>query len=143
MIDSDIEIISPERFVDQRGSLTFFPLWNLSQIKRSYIIEHPDTSVVRAWQGHKRENKWFIVIQGEFKILLVKPDDWTSPSAELEPIVFTIHSSEFKVLHVPGGYASGLTAIEPNSKLMVFSNFTTQESKEDDFRFDKHLWYKW
>ena len=143
MTDSGIETISPKRFVDQRGSLTFFPHWDLSKIKRSYIIEHPDASIVRAWQGHKREDKWFIVVQCEFKILLVKPDNWTNPSADLKPAVFTLNSSECRVLYVPGGYASGLTAVEPNSRLMVFSNFTTRESKEDDFRFDKHLWYKW
>lgn len=139
----DIEIINSEKFVDKRGGLTFFHSWDLSKIKRTYIIEHPDTNIVRAWQGHKMEDKWFVSIQGEFKILLVQPDDWTNPSANLEPTTFTISSNEFKVLYVPGGYASGIIATKPNSKLMIFSNFTTQESKEDDYRFDKSLWYKW
>lgn len=143
MTDKHIEIIEPEKFTDPRGCLTFFPSWDLSKIKRTYIIEHPNTEIIRAWQGHKTENKWFFPIQGEFEILLIQPDNWADPSPDLTPTIFTISGNEFKILHVPGGYASGIRAIEPNSKLLVFSNFTTQESKEDDFRFDKHLWHKW
>lgn len=142
MTDHKIEVFNPEKFVDYRGCLTYFPTWNLTEIKRTYIIEHPDTSIVRAWQAHKKENKWFVAIQGEFKILLVQPDNWTNPSADLKPTIFTINSNEFTTLHIPGGYASAIVAVKPNSKLMVFSNFTTQESKEDDYRFDKNLWYK-
>ena len=44
-------------------------------------------------------------------------------------------------LHVPGGYANGIKSIEPNSKLMVFSEFSIEDGKRDDYRFDKDLWY--
>jgi len=128
---------------DARGKLTFFNDFNLSDVKRFYIIEHPDTKIVRAWQAHKKEQKWFYVIEGSFKVVLVQPDNWATPSEDLETTEFILSSADNRILHVPGNFANGFKALEAPSKMMVFSNFTVQESETDNFRFDKKLWYKW
>ncbi len=128
---------------DERGILTFFNDLDLTQVKRVYIIEHPDIKFVRAWQGHKVEQKWFIVIAGSFKVVAVQPDDWNHPSQNLPAYDFTMKASDSTVLHIPGNYANGIKALEPGSKIMTFSNFTITESANDSFRFDKEMWYDW
>ena len=60
-------IIQGGQHVDARGKLTFFNDFDMGAVKRFYVIEHPDTETVRAWQAHKTEQKWFHVIAGSFK----------------------------------------------------------------------------
>ena len=38
---------------------------------------------------------------------------------------------------------TGFKALEANSKMMVFSSFTVEESSNDNYRFDKDKWYDW
>ncbi len=102
-----------------------------------------NTDTVRAWQGHRKEEKWFYVVEGAFKIVLVEPDNWENPSNELTTEEFVLKSSRNQVLHVPGNFANGFRALEPESKIMVFSSFTVDESLNDDYRFDKNNWYDW
>ena len=136
-------IIQGGEFEDARGKLSFFNDFDLTKVKRFYIIEHPDIEIVRAWQGHQKEEKWFYVVEGSFKIVLVQPDNWEKPSNELPTEEFVLKSSQNQVLHVPGNFANGFRALEPKSKIMVFSSFTVEESISDDYRFDKNLWYDW
>lgn len=128
---------------DNRGLLTFFNDFNMSLVKRFYIAEHFDATVIRAWQGHRLEQKWFYVAKGSFKVILVKPDDWNSPSANLPHKEFLLNSKKNEILHIPAGVATGFQALEKSSKLMIFSNVTLAESINDDYRFDKNLWYNW
>lgn len=137
------KIISGGVHSDDRGRLTYFNDFDMKSVRRFYQIDHPDTSIVRAWQGHQVEQKWFYVTRGSFKIILVQPDNWSSPSRDLSFEEFTLTSDDKEILHIAGGQANGFQALEPNSRLIVFSNFSMKEAGTDDFRFDKNLWYKW
>ncbi|MEO8820644.1 MAG: WxcM-like domain-containing protein [Ginsengibacter sp.] len=128
---------------DERGKIIFCNEFDLSEVKRFYLIEHRNIDIVRAWQGHQREQKWFFVVEGAFKIVLVQPDNWENPSNTLSAEAFILKSSDVMILHVPGNYANGFKALEPKSKIMVFSSFTVEESSKDNFRFDKERWYNW
>jgi dTDP-4-dehydrorhamnose 3,5-epimerase len=134
------EIIQGGTHEDARGRLTFFNDFNLKEVKRFYVIQHPDTEVVRAWQGHKIEQKWFYVLAGSFKVGLVRPDDWENPSADLPTQEFLLSSEKNEILHIPGGFANGFKALEANSRMMVFSDFSMGEAGSDDWRFDRGLW---
>lgn len=137
------QIIQGGTHVDERGKLVFFNQFDMARVKRFYVIEPAGTSTVRAWQGHKKEEKWFYVISGSFKVVLVQPDDWERPSNELPTEEFELTASKPQVLYIPGGYANGFKSLEPVSKMMVFSSFTVEESKGDDYRYDKGRWYDW
>ncbi len=128
---------------DARGKLTFFNDFDMKDVKRFYVIEHPDTEIVRAWQGHKIEQKWFYVLAGSFKVVIVQPDDWMDPSDSLQMQEFILQSEGNEILHVPGGFANGFKALMPQSKMMVFSDCTVAESSHDNFRFDANKWYNW
>lgn len=127
---------------DMRGTVSFINDFVMDEVKRLYFIENADFNV-RAWQGHKVETKWFIPIFGSFKIVVVKPDSWIKPSANLEVKEFVLSANNIGVLHVPAGHATGFQSIEPRSKMMAFSDFTLEQSKSDDYRFDHNLWYNW
>lgn len=135
--------IEGEKHIDHRGCLHYFNQLDLQPIKRQYSLEHPDTHIIRAWQGHRFEQKWFQVTSGSFKVVITEPDDWEQPSEDLEYRDYILSAYDGFVLHVPGGLATGFKALEPDSKILVFSDFTLAESALDDYRFPGHLWYKW
>jgi dTDP-4-dehydrorhamnose 3,5-epimerase-like enzyme len=143
MKEPGLILIKGGRHTDDRGTLSFFNDFDMAPVKRFYVIEHPDTTIVRAWQGHKIEQKWFYVITGSFKINVVKPDNWERPSENIIVKEFILGSDTNQVLHIPGGYANGFKALEAHSKLIVFSDLSTADAGKDDFRFDKSLWYDW
>jgi dTDP-4-dehydrorhamnose 3,5-epimerase-like enzyme len=136
-------IITAGQHTDERGRLSFFNDFDMTPVKRFYIIEHPDPTVIRAWQGHKVEQKWFYAIAGSFKVVLVLPGDWENPSENVEVKEFILEEGIIRVLYIPGGYANGFKALAPNSKMMIFSDFSIADAGKDDFRFDKTMWYDW
>jgi len=143
MKQKEASVITGGQHIDERGKLLYFNDFDMKPVRRFYIIEHTETKIVRAWQAHQKEQKWLHVIKGSFKIVVVKPDDWEMPSQKLFTKVIILKSDSNQLLHIPGGYANGFKALEVNSKLMVFSDFSIANAGEDDFRFDKDLWYDW
>ncbi len=136
-------VIMGGKHEDKRGIVSFINDFDMSPVKRFYTIYHPDTTVIRAWQGHQIEQKWFVVLEGSFEIALVNPDNWIAPSPRLPVQLFKLSAAVSQVLHIPGGYASGFKAIAPHSRMIVYSNLSLQESADDDFRFDQQLWHTW
>ena len=130
-------------FKDDRGVLKFFNDFDMTLVKRFYIAEHLDDTVIRAWQGHLYEQKWFYVTEGSFKVVLVEPDDWASPSVNLPYKEFFLNSKNNEILNIPAGVATGFQALEGSSKLMIFSDVKLADSTNDDYRFEKNLWYNW
>jgi dTDP-4-dehydrorhamnose 3,5-epimerase len=136
-------LFSGHQHLDARGRISFINDCDLTRVKRFYVIEPAGTEIIRAWQAHQREEKWFYVVEGSFKIVLVKLDEWKNPSSQLPFEEYILPASQTQILYVPGGYANGFQSLEPKSKIMVFSSFTVEESTKDDFRYDKSLWYDW
>lgn len=138
-----VHIIRGGGHEDERGKLIFFNEFDMKPVRRFYLIAHPDTEVVRAWQAHKIEQKWFHVLKGSFKLILVQPDNWTNPSPDLSFQKFILKKGDNQIIHVPGGFANGFQAVEPDSELLVFSDFAMADAGTDDYRFDRNLWYQW
>lgn len=136
-------LIQGDNYSDERGQLDFINDFDLSSIKRVYFITHFNKEVIRAWQGHKIESRWFICVKGSFDIKLVAIDDWEKPSNKLKIYDFNLSASKSQVLCIPNGYANGFKAIEDDSKLMIMSNYGLNEVENDEFRFDKNKWEAW
>jgi len=130
-------------FSDERGTLLFVNEFDLSPIKRMYSIIHTDKSIVRAWQGHQQESKWFKCIKGSFAVAWKMIDDFSNPSPLPHPEHVILKSTEPAILFIPPGYANGLKALENNSEIMVFSDYYLGESLDDKIRFDQNLWLDW
>ena len=120
---------------DFRGSLYYNNDFDAKEVKRIYFIENKDTEFVRAWQGHKIEQRWFSAVQGSFEIKLIEVDDWENPSKDSFVHSFILKANQLDILHVPKGYISSIQALELNSKLMLMADYLLGEVK-DEFRFD-------
>ena len=53
------KIIKGENYNDSRGILFYNNDFDASAIKRLYVIDNQKTNFIRAWQGHKIEQRWF------------------------------------------------------------------------------------
>lgn len=137
------QLIRGGQFEDNRGRVSFVNDFDFSGIKRFYCIHHLDTRTVRAWQGHKMEHKYFYVSSGSFLIAWVAIDDWNNPSLHLKPESIVLQYNEPAVLHIPSGYANGIKALEPDARLLVYSDQDLEAARLDDWRFNSDLWLDW
>lgn len=134
----EIKVIKGEMFEDRRGQIASINNFSFDEIKRTYTLHHPDTSIIRGWHGHKHEKKWFYCHSGAFTLKLVAIDNWNKPSKNLKIENFKLTGNESQMICVPAGYASSIKAEIPNSILQVFSNktYTTAMAEKDSYRFD-------
>ena len=137
------KIIFGGNYTDNRGKLEFFNEFDLSPIKRMYFTTHFDANVIRAWQGHVIESRWFCCVNGSFLIKLVKIDNWKKPSHKLKVYEYILKADNQEVLYVPNGFANGFKALENNSKFMILSNYGFNEIENDQFRFNQNKWTTW
>jgi len=128
---------------DERGTLSFVNDFNFYGVKRFYSIFHPETSTIRAWQGHKIEHKYFFVNQGSFVISWVQPDDWIQPSQDLQSAYTILDAEKPFILSIPAGFANGIKATKPNSLLTIYSNLALADSASDIWRFPADQWLDW
>ncbi|HZK07434.1 MAG TPA: hypothetical protein VFC92_04470 [Bacteroidales bacterium] len=133
-------IIKGNRHTDARGTIRFVNDFNFEGIKRFYTITHPDTSVIRAWQGHQKETKYFYVVKGSFVINWIKIDDWEQPSKELKVNSQILSDQKSEILMIEPGHTNGFKALEPDSTMIVFSDMSLEDSKNDDYRFLDDHW---
>jgi dTDP-4-dehydrorhamnose 3,5-epimerase len=136
-------IIKGGKFNDYRGKLDFFNDFDMSKIKRIYFTTHHNTKLVRAWQGHKVQSRWFCTVNGSFIIKLVKIDNWENPSDKLKVLKYVLRERKPEILFIPNGYVNGFKALEDNSKLLIMSNYHLTKNKNEEVRYDKNKWTLW
>lgn len=130
--------------VDDRGMLAFANDFDLTPYKRFYTVKNHKQGFVRAWHGHKHEQKAVLPVAGDFLVCAVRIDDWENPSRELKVERFVLSSSAPRLLVIPAGYANGFMNLgSGENRLMFFSTSTLEESMSDDIRFDSRLWDPW
>ena len=132
----DAELIQGNRFADSRGELDFFNSFDLSEVVRMYRIKPSDTNIIRAWQGHRHEQKWFYCLKGSFVVNLLPLSEFTGDPVGNSLQIYTLQADLQQILRIPGGNVNGFRANDSNSELLVFSNMTLEDSKADDYRFD-------
>lgn len=138
-----IEVIEGEIFRDYRGQISSVNSFHFEDIRRAYFIHHPDISVIRGWHGHQNERKWFYCLKGNFSVALVKIDNWDNPSKDLIPEIFHLSDENSRLVCVPSGYANCLKAYSPGSIMLVLSDKTLEDAKDDSWRYEKNLWVNW
>ena len=138
-----VTIVEGEVFNDYRGRISSLNNFHFDGVRRSYIITHPDASIVRGWHAHQFERKWFYCPKGAFTLALVKIDNWDAPSADLKAEIFTLSENDSRLVCVPAGYANCLKAQEDNSIMIVYSDKILSEALEDSWRYDKDMWVNW
>lgn len=139
----EVTILKGNAFSDQRGTISFVNDFTFAGVRRFYHIAHADTRIVRAWQGHRVEQKYFFVPHGSFLLAWVRIDNWDEPSRDLNAAHIILTDDEPRVVIIPPGYANGLKALAPGSVLSVYSNLELADSEKDRWSFDQGLWLDW
>lgn len=108
---------------DERGAIRHNNSFDLSVIKRIYIIQNRDTEFVRGWKAHTIEKRWFAALSGSFTINIVKIDDWEQPSPFLQQQAFHLSADALDVLYCPAGYATAIQANTEGAQLLAMSDY--------------------
>ena len=127
-------ILKGKSFLDHRGQLRYNNDFDLTPIKRMYLLKNKDLSVERAWQGHQIEQRWFSVVSGTFQVILVVPDHWEVPTQIKERYTFTLESETLDILHIPSGFLSHIKSLSEDADLLVFSDYKLGEIN-DEYKF--------
>ena len=127
-----ITVIKGGKSEDSRGTIRFVNDFDMSLVRRFYIIKNANTDLVRGWRAHKIEQRWFFVLRGEFSLDLVEIDNWESPDRYLRIENFIIKAEENRVLHVPSGYGTAFRALEKDSELLVYADYGIENAPKDD-----------
>ena len=133
-------ILTGGKSEDSRGSVSFVNEFNFKGVKRFYIVGNLKKGMVRAWHGHKYEEKYLCVITGKALVGAVKVDNWKNPLKESKVHKFILSSDKPEILYIPGGYANGSKSFTKDTKLIFFSTKSLEESKKDDIRFEPEYW---
>ena len=136
-------IIPGGNFIDDRGVLGFLNSLEGFVVKRTYVITNHQSGYIRAWHGHKEEEKIFIPICGSFLIGAVQIADFDNPSSRETPIRRILSEFSMEGFRIPAGYANGIMNLTEHAKLLVLSNSTLDQSKNDDYRYDWDFWNIW
>lgn len=136
-------IIGGGKHTDDRGTLYFVNDFDMTQVKRMYMICHNDIYTKRAWRGHRLEKRWFYVVEGGFEITLVKIDQWEVPNPDLKLESFLLNADMPQVLYMPMGYASGFKATVPDSKILVYADADIAHAKDDDYQYPADYFTNW
>ena len=135
--------IRGDSVIDERGKVSFVNDFSFDDVKRFYIIQNHTEFFVRAWQCHKYEAKYFMVIDGTAMICAVQLDDWDNPSKNLSVQQFILSEEKPEVLKIPAGYANGIMNITKKAKVMIFATTTLEETNNDDKRLNPYYWNPW
>jgi len=121
--------------LDKRGQIRYVNGFDMSLVKRFYIIKNSDTELVRGWRGHRIEKRWFYVLYGSFELNLVEIDDWNQPSVNLSIETIKLTMDDQQIVYLPTGHASAFRALEENSELLVFADYGIEHAP-----FDNYTW---
>ena len=133
-------LIQGGQHADERGKVSFVNGFDFKGVDRCFWIRAAKANVLRGWVGHRREQKWFTVVQGEVLVAVVRPDDWERPSQDLPVTRYVLSDGHPQVLHVPPGYATASVNLSQDSILLVFSSGKLENTNADDFRFPVGHW---
>ena len=126
---------------DYRGTISFVNDFRFKGVDRFYTIHHPNTTIIRAWQGHTQESKYYYAVKGSWLVAWVKME-FDIPEEEWKAEYIEINANESKIVFLPPGYANGFKALENDSIIIGFSAPGEVEEKEIH-RWDAGKWLDW
>jgi dTDP-4-dehydrorhamnose 3,5-epimerase-like enzyme len=134
MIDN-IKRIEGGLFLDDRGTISFANALPM-EVKRLYVVQNHKSHFVRAWHYHEHESKCFTVISGAALIGVVDVEGGYTRK-------FFLSEHYPAIIFVPPGLANGTMNLSTRTKILILSNKTLEESKDDDQRFPFDRWDIW
>ena len=136
-MDTTIEtptIIKGGLSVDDRGSLRFVNDFKFDRIVRFYLVENHSAGFVRAWHGHRHEQKYVYVVSGAALIVAVRLEDARKDLPPERCFRTVLSDSSPSIVRIPGGYYNGFKTLTPGCRVMFFSDASLEQSMSDDLR---------
>lgn len=128
---------------DDRGAVSFVNDFVMSEVKRFYVISSAHQGYVRAWIGHRLERKWFFAVSGKMALVVRTLESFEPDGGVSDSKIFYLDASEPQVVALPRGFAIGIKALSENARMLVYSDKTLEEAKDDVIRFDKNQGFEW
>ena len=129
-------IVQGDLAVDERGTVRFVNDFNFENVKRFYQVENHYAGFIRAWHGHKEEDKYVYVAHGS---ALVGAVDMQTEYIQ----TFVLSDKKPRILWIPKNHANGFMTLEENTIVFFFSSSTIEETRDDDIRFPFDKWDIW
>lgn len=128
-------------FVDDRGSVRFANGFQFQNVKRFYQVQNHRTSFIRAWHGHKKEEKYVWVASGSALIAFVPLDAEQGDLSQVRK--FVLSEQVPKILRIPAGNYNGFMSLTADTRILFFSTSILEESSQDDIRLPYDAWNIW
>lgn len=103
-------------------------------IQRIYYVYNYGKGIIRGFHFHKKEWKYFTIVNGAAKIVII------NPSNPKEVFTFISSSRKPNLIVIPPEFANGWVSLENKTILLCGSTATLEESIQDDERFDPYKW---
>lgn len=142
MTKKTIETITGGIARDHRGEIRFVNDFDMTEVERFYIIKNSDIGVIRGWRAHRMEQRWFYVLSGAFAVDLVEINNWNNASPELPVEKRILKMNERQLLHVPAGYGTAFQALEVDSELLVYADYSIENASNDDYTWSLDYFVK-
>lgn len=123
---------------DDRG--VFAPFLQIADLekglilKRIYYVYNYGKGIIRGFHFHKKEWKYFTVVNSAAKIVALNPE---KPQ---EIFTFISSSRQPNLVVIPPEFANGWVSLGEQTILLCGSTATIDESMQDDQRFDPYTW---
>jgi dTDP-4-dehydrorhamnose 3,5-epimerase-like enzyme len=135
------QIIPGASHTDHRGTISFVNDFKFEGVNRFYTIHHPNTSIIRAWQGHTQDSKYYYPVKGSWVVAWVKMD-FEIPEEDWKVDFIKLKATDNKIVFLPPGYANGFKALEKDSIIIGF-NASGKEEEKEILRWDAGRWLDW
>ncbi len=135
-----VQIFQGGTHTDFRGQLKYINDLSIDGVQRMYSVYHPDTSIIRAWQGHPTESKYYLVIKGIWLAAWVFMDD-TLPESSWKADYAFLREEYTEMIYLPPGYANGFKALVPDSIILCLS--IPGNESETIRRWPADTWLDW
>lgn len=124
-------------YSDVRGKIYHANNFDLTPVKRLYIIENLDTNYYRGWKGHVVENRWFYCQNGSIEIQVVSIECFKTKISEIE--TFYLTEENLNILFVPRGFATIIKQNKIKSRVVAMSDYRLGESDDENLRWDSEF----
>ena len=133
-------IIEGHIFSDARGKLFYNNNFDISPIKRMYVIENINPNQLRGWKGHMIENRWFYCQTGEIEIQTVSLKCFEKKNPKIEK--FNLSDENLNILFVPKGFATIIKQNQNKSRVVAMSDYFLGESNDENLKWPSNFFNK-
>jgi dTDP-4-dehydrorhamnose 3,5-epimerase-like enzyme len=136
MINNPLLIVGGKNS-DERGKIFHVNKFDLTSVKRIYIIENKNIFISRGWKGHMIESRWFFCSKGSIEIQIAAINSFSTKNNELT--TFILSDDDLNILYVPKGHATMVRQIKDKSRLVALSDFKLGVSNDEDLRWESNF----